>query len=367
MPTSHPSATAATLTRRAKSFPSILLALTFTVLCAAPAMRAAAAAAAATPGDDAPIVPYLEDGTFLVARVDVERVDHEALEKFVERGTQSLFSVMPVPANQRAMIEQNAKQSAQESKQWLTDMAAAGGKRVYFLLGTAALGGDGEPLIVVPVEAGADAAAIAEVLKRGPGKAEDVAEIGKAVVLGRSEERERLQKNFEPGAAAPAGRPHLSAAMKAAGDGPMRIAFVPDEATRMWIEGALPKIPDALGGAEPTVLSRGVRWAAAGVSQKPETVAHVTVQADNAEHVKSLVELLTKATALVQLTAPAAPADEAAAKKAAEAMTPKLEGETIKLSIDPIAIQTTMMSIQMQRIRGGPAAPATPAQPGEGL
>jgi hypothetical protein len=365
MPTDPAFAAAvASLASRAKLFPRILFAL---MLCAAPAARSAAAPA--SPGDDADILPYLEDGTFIVARVDVGRVDHEALEKFVQRAAQAVFAVIPVPANQRPMIEQNAKQSAQETTQWLTDMAAAGGKRVYFLLGTAALsGGDDEPLIVVPVEAGADAAAIAEVMRRGPGKPDDVAEIGKAVVLARAEERERLQKNFEPGAAAPAGRPHLTAAMKAAGDGPMRIAFIPDDATRTWIEGTVPKIPDALGGGEPAVLSRGVRWAAAGVTQKPETVAHVTVQAENAEHAKALVEFLTKAAALVQLTAPAAaPADEAAAKQAADAMTPKLQGETIKLSIDPIAIQMTMMSIQMQQIRGGAAAPAAPVKPGEGL
>src|SRR3712207_7932982 len=100
-----------------------------------------------------------------------------------------------------------------------------------------------------------------------------------------------------------------------------------------WIEGTLPRIPEALGNAEPTVLSRGVRWAAAGVTQKPETVSHVTVRAENAEHAKALVELLAKATAFVQLTAPAAaPADEAAAKQAADAMTPKLQGDTIKRS-----------------------------------
>ena len=116
------------------------------------------------------------------------------------------------------------------------------------------------------------------------------------------------------------------------------------------------------------MLSRGVRWAAAGVTQKPETVSHVTVQAENAEHAKALVELLTKADGASCSSPPAAaaPADDAAAKQAADAMTPKLQGETIKLSIDPIAIQMTLMGIQMQQMRGGAAAPAAPAKPGDG-
>jgi hypothetical protein len=346
--------------------PRVLIALGLVAACAAPIARAAE-------GDDADVLPYLGDGAFIVARVDVGRVDPAALENYIDRGTQAMLAVLPIPANQRPMVAQSAKQSAQTAKQWLADMAAAGGKRLYFVLATDAFAGGGEPVLIVPLEAGADPAAVAEVMRRGPGKPDDVAEIGKAVVLAPSSERERLQQRFEPGAAAaPASqRPALAAAMKAAaGEAPLRIAYVPDEAARAWIEGSLPKLPDALGGGETAVLSRGAKWAAFAVN-RPADLAHLTVQAENAEHAKSLHALLTKASAFARQSPLPAPAvadgedAEAAAKKRAEAMTPRLRGDTLTLSVDPLVVQIAIMTAE-SRGRGAPAQPAAPARPDDG-
>jgi hypothetical protein len=324
-------------------------------------LTATSPAAAAT--DDAAVAAYVDEGTFIVVAIDVKRVDSDALAASMDEMTQAMFTVLPIPGTQRGMVDQQVKQAAKMTKQWLTDMAAAGGERLYVVFDIADFGGgdDEHPYMVVPLGTGADAEKVTEVLKRGPGKPDEVVQVGHAVVLASATQQERLQKTT----ATPVERPEVKAALAAAGEAPVRIAFVPSEPVRTWVEGALPKIPDALGGGETAVVSRGVRWASAGAVQKPATVAKLTVQADNAEHAKALLELLTKGAAAVKQSAPPpSPDADPGEKPPAAATDPKLEGETITLSVNPIAVMTAVMRAQMQQALGGAAAaPAQPAAP----
>src|SRR5687767_11773542 len=85
---------------------ALLLSLSFV---AVPAVRAAA-------NDDAAILPYLDEGTFFVARIDVDRVDHAALTKLMERGMETTIESGAIPENLKAQIKENAKKDLEETK-----------------------------------------------------------------------------------------------------------------------------------------------------------------------------------------------------------------------------------------------------------
>jgi hypothetical protein len=315
------------------------------------AMAAESGAVAA----DKAILPYLEDDTFIVARLDVEKVDQDELQKLMEKAMDAMFKKINVPAAAVGQAKAQAMQGVGEAKQWLTDLAQAGGKHVYILLGTSNTQGDQPPALVVPFEKAEDASKIQGVLTRNGGQ-EQAVEAGKAVVFARPEQVERLQKRVAPDAK-PVDCPHLVKALAAAGDAPLRVAYVPGETTRKWIEEKAPTLPAMLGGGDSKVLSRGVQYASVAMVQKPQTVAKVSVHCTDADQAKKLAETLTAGVAAAKDQV----AGDEDLQKGLEAAKPKVAGETVSFEIDPVAVQLGMMGIQMRAAVAPGNAPAAPA------
>src|SRR4051794_30396147 len=96
------------------------------LLMAQSLLRAAEAPAA---GDDAAILPYMSDATFLVARLDVDRVDPKALDDYMHKAMNAVFAGAEMPKEQRARIEADGKQGIEKAKKWLASMSEAGGKK----------------------------------------------------------------------------------------------------------------------------------------------------------------------------------------------------------------------------------------------
>jgi hypothetical protein len=222
------------------------------------------------------------------------------------------------------------------------------------------IGNDAPPAIVVPFENAEDASKIQGILTRNGGQ-EQAVEAGKAVVYARPEQVERLQKRVAPDAK-PVSRPDLAKAFAAAGDAPLRLAYVPSESARKWIEEKAPTLPAMLGGGDSKVLSRGVQYASVAMTQKPETIAKVSVHCTNAEHAKKLAETLT---AGVTAAKEQVGGDEDL-QKGLEAARPKVAGNTVTFDVDPIAVQLGLMGVQVRAAGNAPAAqPAKPGQPGQ--
>jgi hypothetical protein len=322
--------------------------------------------------DDHAIHPYLDEGTFFVMRIDLDRVEPEALEKLMTdmMGARSRGGQIPEAALQQ--MKQRMTDEIEKAKAWVADLVAAGGKRLYLIIDQADQNGPGGgPIMVVPLAAGADKDKITEVLSRNarPERVE-VQEIGNAVAFAHPTALERVKTLVETSKAAQ--RPELAsamaAAMKSAADGPMWIAYVPGDMTRRWIEENLPVLPPQLGGGETKLLSRGVKWAAAGVTQKPDVIAHLTIKAENAENAKALNDVVSKGLAFAKQAAAGSPiADET--NKKIDAMKVKTEADTITLAADPVFAQRAMMTVMMQQRGARPAAPppgAAPAKPDDG-
>jgi hypothetical protein len=264
-------------------------------------------------------------------------------------------------------MKEQLDKSSGEAKTWLTDMAAAGGTHVYFVLDMADVtDGNGDPVVIVPFAPGSDADKIRGVLTQNNNgnESESAVDVGQAVVYAKLPQIERLKQRLEPGAK-PVAHPDLARAFAAAGDAPLRIALLPGESTRKWVEDNLPAVPGLLGGGDTKTLSRGVRYATIAVLQKPGAIANLSVRCEDADKAKALLDMANKGLAAMTEQFAAAPQGEDLLKSI-ETVKPKAEGDTLSVSIDPLSLQIGLMGVQMQRlgqVAPPPAQPGAPAQP----
>src|SRR4051794_28665745 len=107
------------------------------------ALCGSAAAAPAAAADDVAIHPYLDDGTFLVMRVDLDRVEPAALEKLMTDMADARVQTAGIPEDAKKEMKERMAQDVEKTKTWVTDMNAAGGKRMYVLVDQADQNGPG--------------------------------------------------------------------------------------------------------------------------------------------------------------------------------------------------------------------------------
>jgi Protein of unknown function (DUF1559) len=235
-----------------------------------------AALAWADPPAPGVIAPFLDDGVAAVVRLDVTRLDFEALSRQLLSGV--------LDKGDREETDQRVAAAGQ----WFTALRATGAKQVYVLLDPTNI--NAQPTAVVPLTDGADAAAITKLLTRGGGELSRltwpaVATIHNAVVASTAAGLERL-KTLKA-----SDRPELAAALAAAGDAPAIVALAPGEALRKSLEEALPTLPTDLGGGSIKPVARGLRWAALALQSAPKPALHLTVQAADAATASALVKL----------------------------------------------------------------------------
>ena len=81
--------------------------------------------------DDAAIAPYLDEGTFFVMRLDVDRVEPAAVEKMMNDVMVARVDNPAFPEDVKKRIQEQAKTEIETTKTWLADMTAAGGKVLF--------------------------------------------------------------------------------------------------------------------------------------------------------------------------------------------------------------------------------------------
>ena len=258
------------------------------------------------------IAPFLDEHTFAVARIDLTKVNADAL--FTAFG----------PFND---IDTDGVKSLQaKMDHWMSDLTKAGGRELFLVFSLADT--PQMPFLVVPLREGADPQAIAKGLGQanllGAGAGE---KIGGAVVAGSRGAKERLS-SLKPFA-----RPELAKAFAAAGDGAVQIAFIPPPHLVRVFDEMMPMLPKEIGGGSSKVLSRGIQWAALGLDAPPKMALRLTVQSENAKAAAALNDAIDKALKALGEQKPVRvllPDFD----KIRSSLTPKVEDDRLGLHLD---------------------------------
>src|SRR5688500_14571728 len=112
-----------------------------------PAAPAAPAPAAKpkrpAPVDDKVILPFLTEETFVVGRLDVDRVDFAAIERWVAKMSEVMVKEMEIEAEHVEEMKADTDESLKELRTWLDGFTAAGGRSMYVLVDRESLAGGG--------------------------------------------------------------------------------------------------------------------------------------------------------------------------------------------------------------------------------
>jgi hypothetical protein len=161
----------------------------------------------------------------------------------------------------------------------LDALRKAGARELYVLVGVPGVTGEPSslPPVLVPLAEGADAKAIGELLcGRGPVKGptwETCATVSKAVFAGSKDELERVRR---PGVAA---RPELGEAFASLGNSVAELVAIPGPDARRVLEEMVPNLPAELGGEPVSTYTKGILWAAAGLTADPEARVLLVIRA----------------------------------------------------------------------------------------
>jgi prepilin-type processing-associated H-X9-DG protein len=216
---------------------------------------------------------------------------------------------------------------------------AAGAKDLFLLFEPADI--PGLPSAVVPMVDGADGQAIATVLSGGRPRnslrwpASEA--IRGAIVAGSPASLARIRD------AEPKARPEVLAAITTGGATSIQIAIVPSTTIRRLIEETAAVLPQSLGGAPITTISRGLRWISVALEIDPKPVIRVVVQGQDPEATKVL---LSFAQDTLDLVADATRNEPALASLAApiDKFKPRTQGDRIILEAD---LETTAQLVAL--------------------
>lgn len=211
------------------------------------------------------LAPFVDDQTFVLAHIDVSKIDVNAVVKHLEAMN------APVPAKFQALA-QLAKATLEASS-----------KDIYVLMNWAHP--LDEVLIVIPnIRKGTPPAVptlIAETLGYRTKGIDDVLIAGPPKLL------ERFEK-FRPVAA-----PEIAKALAAAGDGAVRVVVLPPPALRRALVEVFPDLPKEVGGGKSSGLD--ARWAALRVDLGEKPAAKLIIQGTDDRGAEELVRVLNRA------------------------------------------------------------------------
>lgn len=293
------------------------------------------------PADDKAILPFLTDEAFIVGRLDADRVDVGAIERYLTKVMEASVKEMELEPDEAKEMTAEVDEIVKTLRAWFDGFTEAGGRQIYVFIDHSETLGDGEPMIVAPLGKGADAVKMGEKFRELAEGGETVtAELGEAVVFGSQAQIDGMRQHLD-GAdgkppAAPAERPDLAKAFAAAGDAPLRLAFVPSgEAGREYMEETFTDMAEEVGEeGDGELLAQGIKWVTVAVTQEPSLGVTLTMRAADADRAERLEALLNKLLAFVREQQE--PDDEDGAKlvKQLDAIKPKRQGETVTVDLD---------------------------------
>lgn len=299
------------------------------------ALLVAAPAPGDTPFDPGPraklLAPLLDEQTYLVAHVDLSRLNEEAIVR----------TVLPLlPEAARSELGE----SLPDLKKFEAAFTKAGGSELIVLFDVQELPRPSS--VYVPLSEKADAAALSGLLQESLpfGRDVKVRKVGPFLLAGPDAVLKRLEGRREP-----VTREGLAEAVKAAGDTGAQILLLPTKDQRRVIDEVVPHLPRALGGVPSKQLTRGLRWAALGLDVRPKPSLKLTVQcadATAAQTANALTVAGVQALGNVMLKGEEKPVRELfAAEYAAfaKALRPEVKEDRLTVAVDdPDTIRTAL-------------------------
>jgi hypothetical protein len=257
--------------------------------------------AAAEPS--ATIAPFVDQQTAVVIWIELPRVT--ATE--IDRMGPLLDIVMGDSTDARAMALKTRN-----------ELIRAGVRELFVLVSPA------EPIspfaVIAPIAEGNDPKAVIQTLQAHSFGAVEAHR--QAVIAGWQPTVQRL-KTLKP-----VPRPELTKAFAAAGNAPIRLAYIPSEDHRRVAEELYPKLPPIVGGRPVTTLTRGCLWAGAGLTISPKFLLHAQGQAENAKHAAELVNFLPLIYGFAGMELKGFPHDPFGGK-----LVPKVNGNQLTLTV----------------------------------
>jgi len=242
--------------------------------------------------DDKAIVPFVNEGTRLVVRIDLDRSSLDAIEDLLVRAVPATTSAKEHD-RQIKTLRADVCQVRQLSDSW----TKAGIRRIYRLYNSGdPAGGDTQSVLpwgniplemVVPLDAGADAkTVVAQLEGLCPGSLYTSTVQSDNVVLYGSREVVATMRTRRPVA-----RPELAAAMAAAPDAAARVVLIPGNSTQ--VADALNRVSSlVLGPSESSDIAAqlaNARWALLAADTSKNISLTLSVQCKDAAAADRLV------------------------------------------------------------------------------
>lgn len=328
-------------------------------------LASAAASAAGQKAFDAAaaakaVAPFLDEQTVGIARIDVTRLNVQAMFDKVRR----IIERVEESDERRQEINRELARAQQDLAGWLAEFTDAGGREVYMVVSMADL--PGPPVFaVIPLRPGADADRIVRFLRpgsagddrpastqprqrrpRGPRRWQippEVCErIGGVLFAGSKQTLQRIK------AGRPVPRPEVAKAFAAAGDAAGHALILPTADSRKVIDEMMPTLPQELGGEPSTAVTRGVMWAAIAADPPPGISLRLTIQSQDAASAQALRRLIDRAAQmgmkamrehrfLKELAGPV--------EKHLPALLPAVKGDRLLLALDESRIDAMILDL----------------------
>jgi hypothetical protein len=309
------------------------------------------------------VAALADDQTLAVVEVDLDALDVDAAGKWLAEAAGKSGQPQQAVAEARQQIDQGSKIATKA----IADLRAAKAHRLYWIFSLTdpgATGGAGPGLMVVPLGAGADAGAIANVLKSGSAQggpaggngAPTTATVGNVVVAGSSARVEQAKQKAP--AAGAVDRAAVTEALAAGGMAPVRVALVASGDLRKVLEQQAPDLPAKAGGGRTEVLTRGVKWASVAVTPPPKGAFRVAVHTADADSAARVNEQITALLRVVREDRNARAAVGAEMiEDAVKRLTPHVEGNDVTVLLDQQAIDRFVpalaLGLRQQREKAG--------------
>jgi hypothetical protein len=278
------------------------------------------------------VEPYLDDTTLLVAHVDLTRLDLKPVRKTIE----DVFARMDLPAGKADQMRAGIGPAFDAAGQWVGAFTKAGGRDVFLVVNASNI--PQSPLVgVIPLGAGADAAALTRLVRPlFEGLQEDLTVETRdgALVLAGKTVQERL-KDLKPQP-----RPELAKTFEAAGNAAIKIAFVPSPQTRRVLAEMLPRVPPELVGGVNEPIVRHVTWVGVGISTTPDVALKAVVQSPDAASAGAAARMINglitaghQAILGVMGNDPQVAKIKDEVEKLAAALAPKVDGDRLTINL----------------------------------
>ncbi|WP_020468113.1 DUF1559 family PulG-like putative transporter [Zavarzinella formosa] len=215
------------------------------------------------------VLPFLDEQTLVVARLDLSRVQ---LDPFI-----GLVAVLNEGGNEEMA------DAVKTAKAWLAEFARKGGRDVFITYGASDF--PNVPCLLIPIgESPEQRKDLGELMKLPFGEDDEVLieklhgcmAVGKKNAITVLKARKAVK------------RPDLLEALEAGKDEPLQIAIAFTEDAKKIHEQVAPLLPDELGGGSITKFTRGLKWTSLSVGPAPSFLVRWTVMASNPEALKEI-------------------------------------------------------------------------------